>query len=498
MKKIFYILILLIIIFSVQREHGFSKESVHDLIFNWKMKQAKKQLDKIKSKPASLMGLYEFYSGNYSKSLKYFKSTKDTEKWEKIILELKPVTRKFKTIQSQYFKIRYTGKDEIIAIYLKDILDKSAENLYKKLNWKPQKKVLTEIYPDKKSFQTASTLTDKQIKVSGAVGICKFNRIMFLSPKALKFGFDWPNTATHEYIHYIVGKVSNLGNFPLWMNEGLAKFLEEIWRKSESSISPVGINYLIQGRKYNKWVELDKMKHGMPNLQTKDDVTLAFAQVQSMIEYMVNRYGWDRISELIYELGNSKPSPAFKKAIGISESELFLKWKDYIKTAELKYTPGAKAPSYAFKNDPVNEINEWVADTAVSDMKLARDFKKEGYMEIALRKYNDALEKDPGNPVVLNRMGKIMAEIDNLKQARESFKEAINSNPSYPPPYINLSSIEFDTKRYDRAENYAKEYIYLSPYNPRAHEILIKIYKIKNNKKKLGIEHKIMGILNES
>ena len=48
---------------------------------------------------------------------------------------------------------------------------------------------------------------------------------MVTSPKAVVRGYDWLDTLAHEYVHFVVGNASK-NTVPIWMHEGLAKYLE--------------------------------------------------------------------------------------------------------------------------------------------------------------------------------------------------------------------------------------------------------------------------------
>ena len=45
----------------------------------------------------------------------------------------------------------------------------------------------------------------------------------------LTTGYDWLDTVSHEYVHLVVSRKSR-NTVPIWMHEGLAKYLESRWR----------------------------------------------------------------------------------------------------------------------------------------------------------------------------------------------------------------------------------------------------------------------------
>ena len=110
------------------------------------------------------------------------------------------------------------------------MVKKSYETTGAELGFYPKEKVRVEIAPDATSFNAISTLSLRDIEETGAVGICKFNKLMIISPRALSFGYRWLDSLSHEYQHYAIVGLSN-NQAPIWLHEGMARFYETRWRK---------------------------------------------------------------------------------------------------------------------------------------------------------------------------------------------------------------------------------------------------------------------------
>ena len=82
-------------------------------------------------------------------------------------------------------------------------MEKSYEAIGAELGYFPKEKVRVEVAPDATSFNAISTLSLRDIEETGAVGICKFNKLMIISPRALSFGYRWVDSLSHEYLHYV-------------------------------------------------------------------------------------------------------------------------------------------------------------------------------------------------------------------------------------------------------------------------------------------------------
>ncbi len=471
------------------------------LIRSWQLRQARELAEEEKIDCPAVMGLLEFYSGNYSLAHSYLESGgllsgQVNEEMFSIIENTYRVTQNFEEMETERVIIRYSGKDKIVALYLNDIMERAVKSLEERLNWQITDKLIIEIYPDRQSFMTASTLTEEHIKVSGAVGICKFNRMMIVSPRVLQFGYRWPDTAVHELVHLFVGRISANSGIPLWLNEGFATNLEEIWRKDISPLKAYEINHLAEGIQSREWVELDKMKYGMPTLDSRAEVALAFAQVKSMTRTLAEIYGWDKLASYLYKTRST--NRAFEESFGLSENEFKEIWKEELEKSGIKPLAGAADPVFSFADDPVSAVAQWVSETAVRQLSNADRLADRGRHDLAVRIYSDALRNAPGNSVILHRMGRSYAELGDYEHALESFIKAVERNPSYPPPYIHAARIYMQKRNWEAAKDMLREYIYRIPFNPEARAMLQQAALQSGDDYTARIESRIIKILNEN
>ena len=190
---------------------------------NGQTAKAQELLDSSKDKDYynKLQNLNYFYTGRYSEALAALKDEKYV--FQRMVMKnhlekLVEITKDFKEYDLGHFVLRLKQQD----LVLKDILATSLEKIYSvigsEFNFYPQDKVIIEFYPTKEEFAFASTLGDETLERSGAIGICKFNRIMLVSPVALPQGYRWIDSVCHEYVHFAVNR-KTVGKCPLWLHE---------------------------------------------------------------------------------------------------------------------------------------------------------------------------------------------------------------------------------------------------------------------------------------
>ena len=156
--------------------------------------------------------------------------------------------------------------------------------------FRPKEKVRVELFPDARAFYLASTLSVRDIEVTGAVGLTKFNKLQFLSPRALVYGYRWLDAISHEYMHYLIVKMTS-NKAPIWFHEGLAKYEETRWRNGPSYLSPFTRPSWPRPWPEKKLIGFEKMEPSLISLETPEDVQLAYAQAASAIEFIITKAG---------------------------------------------------------------------------------------------------------------------------------------------------------------------------------------------------------------
>jgi len=97
----------------------------------------------------------------------------------------------------------------------------------------------------------------------------------------------------HEFTHVLIAELGH-GNVPTWLNEGLA----EIQGRREFTPAVRGSNPAVGGR----LLPLSTLS-GAFTAMGGDEAALAYRQSHSMAQFMVSRYGWYAMREILRHLG---------------------------------------------------------------------------------------------------------------------------------------------------------------------------------------------------
>jgi len=442
-----------------------------------------------------LLGLSYFYQGNYDKAVEYLQTASLMEPWNEELKRLfffvrgtKEITEEFNNYSSEHFILRLADRDSILADYALHALEKAYGEIGNDFGYFPEEKVLVEVYPATEGFTYASSLSQKQIEISGAIGICKFNRIMIISPRCLVYGYRWLDALAHEFIHYFIAKITGL-NIPLWLNEGLAKYHETKWKVQEPNyLTPLYRSFLSRASKEKRWIDFQKMSRGMPTLDSREEVILAFAEVSLAIDYLLQHQGKEKLIYFLQELGRAARQGGegkfetiekhwdelFRQFFGISQEDFQSILREFMEGMGLEETPGIAMDSFKLKEEgrEVDELEEYVGVGARGHVRLGDIYSQRGRFNVALIEYEKGLRKEPNNHIILNKIGKTYSALGKFKEAEEYFKKSLQVDPNYGPTYTNLAILYFTQERLRLAlENY-EESNQINPFNPLIHKYM--------------------------
>lgn len=476
-------------------------DKVHEDISNWQMPEAREGLDKLAAEgheddPQVLFarGYYEFYKGDYKQSLALIDQAmvsapaddkQGMGSLRKQVEVAYEVTKNYKEFYSpdKRFLIRVEpGKDEVLVPYAFETLEGAYQHISKLLGHEPPTPILIEMYPTAATLAKVSPLTEEDIKNSGTIALCKYNRLMFTSPKALLKGYSWRDTVAHEFTHLAITQRSN-NTVPIWMHEGLAKYLEQLWQEGrDPSMLPSSENMLSKGVKEDKLITFEQMHPSMAKLPTQEATSLAFAEVYTVMEYLEKQKGRGAFAQLLTLMRQGKgPEKAMEELLGVPFSAFQRQWLAYLKAR----------PSRAFDEEFVNvEKLRFYDDKPGSELldigkKEARDLVHLGELLQARDRYGAAVVEyqkartliGDHNPILQTRLGKSLIVLKRYQEAVDVLVKSLDYYPNYFETYALLGEALWMLGRKEEAEEALVDALGINPFDPKPHELLAQIYE---------------------
>jgi tetratricopeptide (TPR) repeat protein len=395
------------------------------------------------------------------------------------------VTSGYVETRGKHFIISHApGKDEILVPWAMDALDRAWEALGADFGDKPSEPVRVEILGDVEELSRVSTLTLKEIETSGTIALCKFNRLMIVSPRALLTGYPWLDTLNHEYTHFVVTRISH-NAVPIWLHEGLAKFEESRWRSDKhDGLTPTMEHLLAAGLARKHLITFAEMHPSMAKLPSQEDTALAFAEVYMVVEYLHKTVGWQGVRQIVARLRDGKSVPdAVGSVVGKSFDDFQTEWRAWLREQKLRQRPGLVPAELQFKKgkDKPDENEGTEKITEEKARKLARlggMLRARHRLSAAVQEYEKAQALiGPGNLQVANKLARTWLELGDPERAVKAAEPALELYPEQAAPAATLGEAWMKRGDFAKAAPLLERALSISPFDPSVQCALERAYR---------------------
>jgi tetratricopeptide (TPR) repeat protein len=252
--------------------------------------------------------------------------------------------------RSAHFLLRYPPEDEVLVDYALEALESALGHLSADLGFVANRPIHVDIYRSPSDLAAVSTLTELEVQRTGTIALCKWARLMATSPRALSYGYPWLDSLSHELVHYVVSALSR-DQTPVWLQEGLAKFLERRWREPPNAeLPPVMQHLLAKALSSGKLIPFDRMHPSMAKLPTAEDASLAFAEVVTAVASLHAKGGMPALRTAIDAVkGGVDARTAVARASGESWPDFEKSWKAFMAAQKYRTFPGMEPVTRKFR-----------------------------------------------------------------------------------------------------------------------------------------------------
>ena len=433
-----------------------------------------------------------FHKGDYQEALKLIKQAIEQGKenearkaFSSFIEETLGVVSSLKKYESPHFMISLDEKqDGILIDYLIDTLEKTYQTMAQQYGFQPKEKIRVEVFPHTKAFYLTTTLSARDIEVTGAVGIAQLNKLMMLSPRALVHGYRWLDAISHEYMHYLIFKMTE-NKAPIWFHEGMAKYEETRWRKGPSYLSSFYQTLLARALSEDKLIRFDQMEPSLVKFENPEDVQLAYAEAASAIEFILVKAGYDGLQKVMGQMASRNErgaGEALQKVVGLSLSEFEENWKKFLSSKGYQEIAGVHRHPYKIKEGKYDEermdMEEIKSLVAKNKVRLGDLLKERGRMEAAILEYRRALGESHDSVIIMNKLSSALFHMARYEEALEFLRRARNISSDHPSLLTAMGQTYLKLERFKEARESFQESIEINPFNPEVHLGLATAYEM--------------------
>jgi len=300
----------------------------------------------------------------------------------------------------------------------------------------PDHDVLLDIFPTAHRFIQASGLPPEAVRKTGVVALSKWSRLLISSPRSLARGYGWKDTVAHEYVHLVVAWRS-ADRTPVWLQEGLAKLMESRWRTGRNTDLTVHQQSLLRSAlETDGFVPFEKFKHSMAYLDSGDEAALAFAQVATLLQHVLEIGGDTVLPRIMDRIRNGEaPELVVAQSAGYSDFNALMNgWKAWLSTRTLSHSEVAALPVVLdadaddFKADPLLAMDASKMRAArLGDLLLGRERPL-----AALIEFRKAAEGEgPASPLLMAREATCLAALERIDEALVLTAQGLEMYPEF-------------------------------------------------------------------
>ena len=422
------------------------------------------------------------------------------------------VTRDFAFRESSggHFVIFYPpGKDEVIVDLAGDVLEAAYRELGNDFDYRPKNKIRVEILSRPSDLARLSPLTEAEIENTGTIALCKYGKLMVVTPRATIFGYPWMDTLVHEYVHYVVSRVSH-DTVPIWLHEGLARFQQVRWRTGpDATLSATDEHLLATALKSGRLITFDEMHPSMAKLPSQQAAALAFAEVFTMVSYLHKRVGYEGIRRIIALQRSGKSARrAVAEVLGKRWVQVERSWKAYLrgrnlkssrtlagraKSRRIRFDKGGQKDGEAAENVGVDEV---ASARARKYTRLGGMLRARGMPEAAASEYEKALSiVGRSDPFITAKLSRTYLELGRHEKAIELAEplHAADRNDAAPAVTMGLAHMTMGNR--ERARSAFEAALRISPFDPVVRCSLADLYASTNATQLANRERKACEML---
>lgn len=380
-------------------------------------------------------------------------------------------------VQSQTRKIEVyfePGIDELAVPYVLEAAEAAFDDLQKRLGQAPSRRIRIEIIQDFKGFAALVGLKEEVVRTSGTAAMCRYGKIVLVSPSVFPFGYPYADAVAHELVHFFLISIGGQA-LPVWLQEGLAKYLETAWRTQEpGQIGYLGRTLLAKAMLEGRLIRLESLTAPLITLGNPADIAVAYAELATFMDFLVHRYGNGIIKNLIEKhLAQTGRDPVYE-ATGSTLAELQNAWPDFI--ASRLPTQQASEAAVIFLEEPEDAIFASLPPEAMALLRIGDLLSREGHLDQALAYYRQA-HGITKHPLVVARLAATLNEIGRPEAALAELNTSNMTDDAFPPVARERGRALLALQRFSEAQSALLFFVRSNPYDSPAHEWLARVFE---------------------
>ncbi len=224
------------------------------------------------------------------------------------------IAKEYVTFEAAPFRVRMHRRERaLLSRYALPLLQRAYEDMRARYRFTPASPTWIELYASPEHFAVRTSGLPRL----GLQGVCFGKVLTALSPSGGEF--NWGQILWHELSHVFHVQLSK-SRVPRWFTEGLAEYetkrARPEWKREDDRA-------LYEALEAGRLPSLMQMNHAFTHARDPQDLMVAYYASSLAMEYIVERFGFAKIPELLAHFGQGQTlEQAFEQVLGVSVADL--------------------------------------------------------------------------------------------------------------------------------------------------------------------------------
>jgi len=297
------------------------------------------------AEPVTNLGRMYMQTGDEDKAVEVLKKAHEIDDFRKDVvnfLNLLEKMKRYEAKETEHFIVRVDGRhDRILLDQVAEYMERIHKEVTADFAYQPKVKTIIEFFP---------THSDFSVRITGrgwigTVGACTGRVIALAAPNTERSQFgthNWATVLRHEYAHTVT-LAATKNRIPHWFTEACAVFQQPDKRNYKF------VQMLVQATKTGRLFPIKELDWGFIRPKRAGDRSLAYAQSEWALEYIIETKGFDTIPKMLngFREGRTQ-ADVFEKIVGIPERKFDKGFRAWAKKTvkEWGFNPDPR-PDYA-------------------------------------------------------------------------------------------------------------------------------------------------------
>lgn len=477
--------------FSIPGHHGGAlsgeRRAAWDALERWDLPAAREALARLGdlTEPSDLLlgARIAHHAGEYAQALRILErlppavaALEPVAAYSRLVSASLALDARLASLESEHFVLRFDpGRDWVLAEPALAALEAGYAAAGEWLGERAAPKVRVEIAPSPDDFERVSGLARQDIETAGAVGVSAFNKIVVLSPRLLARGYPWRDSLNHEYLHYLLVRLS-ANRAPIWLQEGVARYGEARWRTSDPVfLDDVDRSLVARALREDALIPFSAMDPSLVKLPSPGAVRLAFAECALAVDYLIGGWQVDGLRRVLAALAGAVEyrgmDPVLRETIGEPLARFEAGWRRMLEARGFREVAGIVVPRRHLAGKGEAEawdLAEWQPLAAQNHLRLGDLLRARGNARAGLMEYEKARSLAPASPYAHVKTARALLELKRAPAAADAAREAVRLGGGYPAANVALAAALAALGDHEGAVAALRDALELNPFDPFA------------------------------